>query len=419
MDPTNASHLRTFGASPASMRKVYTVTELNQRARGYLEAQFSGIWLEGEISNLKKHTSGHIYLSLKDETSQISAVFFSRYNDKIRFELKDGLQVLVYGKVSLYDVRGQYQFYVERMEPKGLGALQLAFLQLKEKLEKEGLFRADRKKPIPKYPNVVGVVTSPTGAAIRDILNVIGRRFHGTQVLIYPVRVQGEGAAEEIAQGILAMQRVGGIEVLIVGRGGGSIEDLWAFNEEKVARAVYGCSIPVISAVGHEIDFTICDMVADLRAPTPSAAAELVVQNREALEERLADDRGRMEKALRSLLDYEKQHLERLTSTYAFQQPALLIDGFSQRLDELARQLQNYWKAFVASRKQAFEAFAGKLNALSPLAVLGRGYSITFDKEGRPVKEIRGLRSGDILRTRLWKGDIESKITGIEPPKGA
>lgn len=398
----------------AIQEKIYTVTELNRRARVALESEFSGLWVEGEISNFKFHSSGHMYLSLKDETSQISAVFFSRNNQFLKFEPHNGLKVIACGRLSLYEPRGQYQFYIERLEPKGLGALQLAFLQLKDKLEKDGLFLPEHKKPIPKYPQVVGVVTSPTGAAIRDILNVIGRRFHGTQVLLYPVRVQGDGAAEEIVQAIRAMNQMGEADVLIVGRGGGSMEDLWAFNEEAVARAVFDSKIPVISAVGHEIDWTICDLVADLRAPTPSAAAELVVQNREEIETRLLEGQQRMRNALLAYVESFRQRLKALQGSYAFKQPRLLIDEFSQRLDEQMRQLANYLKTCIKHKRQEFQVCVGRLNALSPLAILERGYSLTLTEQGEIIKETKRLREGMPIVTRLRRGRIHSKITKIQ-----
>ena len=395
-------------------KKVYTVSQLNRDIRFLLEAQYPVVWVEGEISNLKLHSSGHIYFSLKDEKAQVSAVFFSHHNHSLKFELRDGLKVLALGKISLYEARGQYQLYVERLEPKGVGALQLAFLQLKEKLEKEGLFRPEHKKPIPKFPRTVGVVTSPTGAAIRDILNVVSRRFHGTQVLLNPVRVQGDGAAEEIAKAIREMNELGGIDVLIVGRGGGSLEDLWAFNEEIVARAVFASQIPVISAVGHEIDWTICDLVSDLRAPTPSAAAELVVQNREELERRLADMEVRMKNAVKNLWEGFHTRLETLLESYAFKQPLALVQQLSQRVDELLRQLQNYLKAFVRMKRQAFETAAGRLHALSPLAILDRGYSLSFGADGALLKEARSVQVGGGLVTRLAKGKLFSKVTAVE-----
>lgn len=398
----------------AAGRKIYTVSQINREIRGILESNYANIWVEGEISNFKFHSSGHMYLTLKDDKGQISAVFFNRFNQGMRFEIKDGLQVLVLGKISLYEARGQYQLYIERIEPKGIGALQLAFLQLKEKLEKEGLFSREHKKEIPKFPRVVGVVTSRTGAAIRDILNVMGRRFHGAEVLIYPVRVQGDGAGEEIAQAIRDINDYGKVDVMIVGRGGGSLEDLWAFNEEVVARAVFDSQIPVISAVGHEIDWTICDFVADMRAPTPSAAAELVVQNQEEIERRLLDDQTRMRNAISAMMEDHRQALKNLQASYAFKQPMLLVDQFSQRLDELLRQLHNYLKTNVTEKSHLFQTLVGRLNALNPLAILERGYSLSFKEDGALLKDVHGLKAGDLMKTRLWKGVIHSKITKIE-----
>jgi exodeoxyribonuclease VII large subunit len=402
-----------------SKAEVYSVSRLNREIRMILELRFPAVWVEAEISNFKHHSSGHMYLTLKDETSQIPAVFFSRCNQSLKFELKDGLKVLVFGRISVYEPRGQYQVYIERVEPKGVGPLQLAFLQLKEKLEKEGLFDAGLKKPIPKFPAVVGVVTSPTGAAIRDILNVITRRFSGTRVLLNPVRVQGEGSAEEIARAVEEMNRLGGIDVLIVGRGGGSLEDLWAFNEETVARAVWASKIPVISAVGHEIDWTICDLVADLRAPTPSAAAELVVQNREELEIFIEQSGVRMKNAVNRILQNAGETLEGILLRRAFKQPLALVQQFSQRQDELLRQLHNYLKALVGEKRQVFGTLAGRLRALSPLAVLERGYSLSFDAESdKLLREIRDVTEGQMIKTRLKDGWLHSRVGKMEPLKG-
>ena len=398
----------------SEQKQILTVSQLNRGIRSLLESEYPSLWVEGEISNLKLHSSGHMYLSLKDDKAQIPAVFFSRYNQTLKFELKDGLQVLVYGKISVYEPRGQYQLYIERVEPKGVGALQLAFLQLKEKLEREGLFDQERKRPIPKFPKVVGVITSPTGAAIRDILNVIQRRFCGTSVLLCPVQVQGPSAAGQIARAIQEMNGFGGADVLIVGRGGGSLEDLWAFNEEMVARAVYHSKIPVISAVGHEIDWTICDFVADLRAPTPSAAAELVTQSSVELERQVRDLGLRMRSSMNSIYREKFDQWKSLEESYAFKQPRMLIQQYSQRLDELLRQLQNYSKTLVAAKARDFQMLAGRLNALSPLAILERGYSISFSEDGGLLKDIRQLKSGQMIRTRLGRGIANSKVTSLE-----
>ncbi|MEE9165043.1 MAG: exodeoxyribonuclease VII large subunit, partial [Nitrospinota bacterium] len=261
-------------------RQVYTVTEITRAIKFSLETEFPRVWIEGEISNLRIPSSGHMYLTIKDEESQIKVVMFRSGKSQLKFGPKDGDQVIVKGKITVYEPRGEYQIVIDYMEPKGIGALQLAFQQLKEKLSKEGLFDEELKKSLPLLPQKIGIITSPTGAAVRDILNIIDRRFPNVHILIAPVKVQGEGAAQEIAAAVKDLNKIKGVDVIIVGRGGGSIEDLWAFNEEVVARAIFESEIPVISAVGHEIDFTISDFVADLRAPTPSAAAELVVRDK-------------------------------------------------------------------------------------------------------------------------------------------
>lgn len=406
----------TLEGPGSAVEKVYSVSELNREIRFLLESEYATVWVEGEVSNFKNHSSGHMYMTLKDEKSQIGAVFFSRHNQGLRFELKDGLKVIAFGKISLYEPRGQYQLYIEKLEPKGVGALQLAFLQLKEKLEKEGLFDAGRKRPIPRFPRAVGVVTSPTGAAIRDILNVVSRRFCGTQLLLSPVRVQGEGAAREIAQAIADMNDYGRVDVLIVGRGGGSLEDLWAFNEEIVARAVFDSNIPVISAVGHEIDWTICDLVADLRAPTPSAAAELVVEDRGELEKRVRDYRLRMRNAALNMLAGRREALANLESSFAFKQPLFLVRQAAQRLDELLRQLQNYARTLVGRKREMFQTLVGRFEALSPLAILERGYSLTMAGDGRLLKDARGLKPGDLIETRLSRGRVRSRVVETDSP---
>ncbi len=401
-------------SATAAGPKVYTVRDLTRRIREMMESNFAGVWVEGEISGFKNHHSGHMYFSLKDSEAILKVAFFSRHNRGLKFELKDGLQVLCFGKISVYEPRGDYQLYLERIEPKGLGALQLAFLQLKEKLAKEGLFDLARKRPIPRFPKTVCVVTSPTGAAIRDILHVVNRRFRGTSVLLIPVKVQGQGAAEEIARAIQEANQLDDIDVLIVGRGGGSLEDLWAFNEEVVARAVYTSRIAIISAVGHEIDWTICDWVADLRAPTPSAAAELVVQNREELEIRLESFNTRLQNAVGNGLQTAKERLQSLQESYAFRQPLHLINQYAQGLDETMRQLQNYLKNLVREKEQTFRSWVGRLEALSPLAILERGYSLTFDSHGDLVKESRKITVGEILETRLHRGLIRSRVEKIQ-----
>lgn len=394
-------------------RKIYTVSQLNRQSRLLLESRLSAVWVEGEISNFKHHSSGHIYLTLKDESAQIQAAFFSQYQRGLQFELKDGLKVLAFCRVSIYEARGQYQLYIERVEPQGVGALQLAFQQLKERLTKEGLFAQERKRAIPKFPKTVGVITSPTGAAIHDILNVVNRRFCGTHILLCPVKVQGEGAAVEIAAAVETMNEQAEADILIVGRGGGSLEDLWAFNEEPVARAVFKSRIPVISAVGHESDWTICDLVADLRAPTPSAAAELVVSSRFELEEQLRVRRERLDFAMNGMFERCRERLSGLASSAAFRQPQYLLDQFTGRVDDLGRRMEGCLTSFVGFKSQAFQGITGRLNALNPLAILERGYSVSFNEKGDIIKNVRQISTGDVLRTRLHKGSLVSKVTAI------
>ncbi|HXG04019.1 MAG TPA: exodeoxyribonuclease VII large subunit, partial [Candidatus Binatia bacterium] len=271
-----------------SQRAVLTVTQLTEQLRRTVEERFPAVWVEGEISNFRLYGSGHAYFTLKDEGAQLRAVMFRTRTRRLRFEPTDGLHVLAFGALEVYPQRGEYQLVVELLEPRGVGALQLAFEQLKQRLGAEGLFDAGRKRPLPRFPRRIGLVTSPDGAALRDMLRIIGRRFAGLSIVLAPCRVQGEGAAEEIAQGLADLNRLGGVDVIIVGRGGGSLEDLWAFNEEVVARAIAASKVPVISAVGHEVDVTIADFVADVRAPTPSAAAEMVAARRDELIERFA-----------------------------------------------------------------------------------------------------------------------------------
>jgi len=399
-------------------RKIYTVSELNRKLRALFESQFPAIWIEGEISGFKRHHSGHIYFTLKDETSVLKAVFFSRYNQDVRFELEDGLKVVCFGKISLYEVRGEYQIYVERIEPKGLGALQLAFEQLKAKLSKEGLFDPARKRPMPSYPGKVGVVTSPTGAAIRDIMNIMERRFSSVHILLCPVKVQGEGSAEEIACAIEILNRFADIDVLIVGRGGGSLEDLWAFNEERVVRAIANSRIPVISAVGHEIDWTLADFAADLRAPTPSAAAELVTKNRADLETKIADLSRRAKSAARNLWLEKKERLDALSASYAFKQPRILVDRWSQRVDEISRQAAGGMAKIFALSESRLGNLAGKLGTLSPLAVLTRGYGVSFDPKGKMLRKASILKKGDTVKTYLGEGAFESEVKQVFPRTG-
>jgi len=380
-------------------KRVYSITELTRNIRIILEDAFPAIWIEGEVSNFTQHTSGHMYLTLKDNTSQLSGVIFRGVNQKLKFKITNGMQLVCCGRISVYDKRGSYQLYIEQAEPKGIGALQLAFEQLKERLAKEGLFSQEYKTEIPFLPTRIGVVTSPTGAAIRDILNVTKRRFSNVEIIINPVTVQGKGAAEEIADAIKEFNNLNKsmfsdrkIDVMIIGRGGGSLEDLWAFNEEVVARAIFDSKIPIISAVGHEIDYTISDLVADLRAPTPSAAAELVIPRKEELQERINMAIKRLDKVLVNLITQAKQ-----------------------QVDEFEKSLKTDLKVLLESKKQLLNLFIGKLEALNPLGVLARGYSISTKlPEGEVLKDSKTLKEGDKIKTRLGKGGFISKITDLE-----
>ena len=302
-------------------KHVYSVSELTKFIRVIIEDSFPGVWVEGEISNFILHTSGHMYFSLKDATSVLKCAMFKRANEKLKFSLKNGMKVIVFGSISVYEARGDYQLIAEEIEPKGIGALQLQFQQLKEKLAKEGLFDEKYKVPIPFLPNRIGVVTSPTGAAIRDILNIARRRFQNVEIIINPVKVQGAEAKDEIASAIRLFNELKNIDVMIVGRGGGSLEDLWPFNEEVVARAIFESEIPVISAVGHEIDFTISDFVADFRASTPSAAAELVIPRKEDLLNLINTATTRLNNAMSGTIDTLKESLRRLQGAYVLRQP--------------------------------------------------------------------------------------------------
>jgi len=367
---------------------IYKVSELTSSIKLVLEDSFTNVWVEGEISNFKSPMSGHFYWTLKDDKSELKSVFFKGDNEKIKFEIKDGMHVICFGRISVYEKQGAYQLYVKKVEPKGVGALQLAFEQLKEKLFKEGLFDDACKKPIPKLPERIGIVTSSTGAAIRDILHVLKNRFANVEIVINPVRVQGEGAKEEIAGAIEDFNRLNNVDVIIVGRGGGSIEDLWAFNEEMVARAIYNSRVPIISAVGHEIDWTISDFVADLRAPTPSVAAELVIAKKSDLIEALDN----IEKRLKSF-------------------PLDVLNEYEQRLDDIEEGLILRFKHYVELKEGGFKLVFEKLEMLSPLGVLKRGYSITFRHPGgRVVKDAGEVKKGDMVETRVFKGHFRSKV---------
>ncbi|MCP4650766.1 MAG: exodeoxyribonuclease VII large subunit [PVC group bacterium] len=414
-------------------KQIFKVSEITRDIRTILEDSFSGVWIEGEISGLQIPQSGHMYFTLKDSKAQLRCVFFKRANSNLDFTLEDGLACVLFGRVSVYDARGQYQLIVEKAEPKGKGALQLKFEQLKKKLAEEGLFEQARKRPIPFLPQKIGVVTSPTGAAIRDILNIIERRYANVHVIIRPALVQGKTAAADIAQGIKDLNKYKDLDVLIVGRGGGSLEDLWPFNEEAVARAVYESKIPVISAVGHEIDFTICDFTADLRAPTPSAAAELVVREKAQLAARLADMQHRMGQTISEKLKFLNLRLMRIAQSHALRRPGVILEQYQQRLDALDKSLLVNFKRIIEQYQQRFmsvnktlslnfmhlvktkesmmKQMSSRLVNLNPLAILGRGYSVTYaGSSKKALKNIKDVKKTDILKTKLNNGVIISRV---------
>ena len=441
-----------------SERRVYTVSELTASIKAALEEGFPMVWVEGEISNLRTPGSGHAYFTLKDEGAQVSAVLFRGRGRRVRFDLEDGMQVLAFGGLDVYAARGQYQLVVEMMEPKGLGALQLAFEQLKRKLEAEGLFDEARKRPLPAFPRVIGIVTSPTGAAIRDMLNIIGRRFGDLHILITPVRVQGDEAPGEIVQALAHLQELTHLDVIIVGRGGGSIEDLWAFNDERVARALAACRVPVISAVGHETDFTIADFVADLRAPTPSGAAELVVREKLAVIEVLVDLYARLKQAVTADVSARRERVDFLLRRRVLTNPARALRDLYRRLDELGGRLrlglrssQRHVTHRVALATNAlrsrnprariagasallsqlrgrlesssahnmktsrarFAEVIGRLESLSPLGVLARGYSVTRLPSGEVVRSASQVVVGDPLEILLHQGALGARVTDV------
>jgi exodeoxyribonuclease VII large subunit len=444
---------------PKPQRRTWTVSQLTDRLQGVLETEFFDVWVEGEVSNVTLPASGHWYFSLKDANAQVRAVVWKTAARLIKFKPRDGMKVLVRGAVRVYPPKGEYQIAVEVIEPLGKGSLQQAFEELKDKLEKEGLFAAARKRPLPMLPRRIAVLTSPTGAVIQDILRVVERRYANLEIAIYPARVQGPEAVPDIVRGIRAINRVSGFDVLIVARGGGSLEDLWPFNEELVARALAESKIPTISAVGHETDFTIADFVADVRAATPSAAAEIVVGAKDDLSARIDALRRRADGALHIRLARVRARVNALTQHRVFEAERGRLRNHAQRVDELARRAQTglvrrverardrYRRAgdrleafrwdrqiadrrtrvaaqenrlaglarqHVAARRSALARLAGKLDSLSPLAVLSRGYALVFDGEGHLLRDASDVAVGDPLRIRVQSGTLAAQVTGKE-----
>ena len=403
-------------------RRLLTVSELTGLIKEALEGAFPDVYVVGEISRCTRAASGHLYLTLKDEGAVLGAVMWRGPASALRFQPQEGLEVVAHGHIDLYAPRGSYQLIVSWIEPRGVGALELAFRQLKERLEKEGLFNPDLKKPLPPFPRRIGVVTSPTGAAVRDIINVIARRFPAVELYLMPSRVQGDEAAGEIAAAIQTLNaKRPDLDVLIVGRGGGSMEDLWPFNEEVVARAIHRSAIPVVSAVGHEIDFSISDFVADVRAATPTEAAEIVVPDRVELLERLRQRRRRLALALQGMVQAGRQRLAAVSARYAFRRPEALFQDRSQRADDLLARLLTALRHRLGLLAQTVAGAGRRLDALSPLAVLERGYSITFGPDGALLRSVAGLAPGDTMATRLHRGRIRSKVVELDqlPAPGA
>jgi len=403
--------------------KVYTVTELTRDILKTLETGFSEVWVEGEVSNFTVSSAGHAYFSLKDAGSLLNCVMFRSASSRLKFTVEDGMMVLCRGGISVYGKRGQYQLYVDSVEPRGQGALQQAFEQLKTRLAAEGLFDEEKKRPLPYLPVKVGVVTSPTGAAIKDIIKVARRRFANIEMMIKPVRVQGDEAKDEIALAIEEFNEYNRslregktdeheVDVLIVGRGGGSLEDLWPFNEEKVARAIRASEIPVVSAVGHQIDFTISDFAADMRAPTPSAAAEIVLPVRDELSGRLDRYRDRLKAAVARKVGVMEKEVDSLRNAYVLRAPANVFLRLGQQVDDLIASATSNVRHTIELKGTGVSAVAGKLRALSPVAVLERGYSITF-RDGKVVKDAGTLKKGDVLETRLSSGEAVSRVEDV------
>ncbi|MBU1087212.1 MAG: exodeoxyribonuclease VII large subunit [Candidatus Omnitrophica bacterium] len=413
-------------------KTIYTVAEITRNIREILEDSFPQVWIKGEVSTLRIPQSGHMYFTLKDEKAQLKCVFFKNASMRLDFKLEEGMECVCSGRISLYDQSGQYQLYVNSVEPLGKGSLQLAYEQLKKKLAAEGLFDPAHKRVMPFLPRKIGIVTSSTGAAIRDILQVINRRYANVHIIIRPCLVQGKTAALDIAQAIEELNSFKDIDVIIVGRGGGSLEDLWAFNEEPVARAVYNSQIPIISAVGHEIDFTICDFVADLRAPTPSAAAELVVQEKEQLVLAVESMAKRLTEAVVQKLKLGQMRFSHLMKSYALRRPQVIVEQYQQNLDNLDKRLkigilnvldakntrfktltnlESGMSRLLKTKQSHLAQISARLLNLNPLAILSRGYSVTYlCSEKKALKSVQGLKKGDMLETKLDKGVIISQV---------
>lgn len=388
--------------------KIATVSQINGYVKKILDHNIilNNVWVKGEISNFKRHYSGHLYITLKDESSVLKAVMFRASAQSLNFDPSDGMKVLARGRISVYEAGGSYQLHIEEMIPDGVGELYIAYEQLKKKLEDEGLFSPDHKKPIPAFPKSVGVVTASTGAAVRDIINVITRRYPMAEIVIYPAQVQGAGAAESIVRAIEYFNAVKEVDTLIVGRGGGSIEDLWAFNEEITARAIFASEIPVISAVGHETDFTIADFVSDMRAPTPSAAAEIAVPSMLELYNRIITDKNRIIRNMTGRIENSRLLLRR----FKMRTPRDRIDEYNLRMDSLVKRMAGSVKMRAMSLRRSLAEQAAKLDALSPLQTLSRGYSIPTKEDGTVIRSAKDMEKGIEFTLRMKDGSAECVV---------
>lgn len=445
-------------------RRIYPVGELVHRVRDLVEEEFGDVWVEGEISNLRPASSGHVYFTLKDAEAQLPVVLFRRQAQLLRFRPEDGLHVLARGRVSIYDQRGQVQLIAETMEPAGVGSLQLAFEQLKERLKVEGLFDAERKRPLPAFPRTAGIITSPSGAVIRDFLNIVGRRHSGLNVLLCPASVQGDAAAPEIESALACLNSLQSVDVIVLARGGGSLEDMAAFNNERVARAIAASRVPVVSAVGHETDFTIADFVADLRAPTPSAAAELITEAQHRIAEHLAQQDHRLERAVHFRVLQAQQRLSRAPVSRAEARVTALLHRYEQRVDDAGLRIESAWnrnlrgaqrrveeltaavlrhdprqklahaRQQIASYRTRLERAAerkiheeqsqlislqARLQSLSPLAVLDRGYALVLDAKGTLIRSAKQVKAGEAVVTRLSDGAFTSRVESAATQENA
>ena len=397
-------------------REALSVTQINLYVKELITRDdvLCDVLVKGEISNFKAHTSGHMYMSLKDESGVIRAVMFRSAAAKLTFLPQNGMKIVARGRISVYERDGQYQLYIDSMQKEGQGDLYAAFERLKAKLSAEGLFAPEHKLPIPKYPKKIGVVTAPTGAAVKDIINVLSRRFRYSDIVIFPVLVQGENAAQSISAAIDYFNLTDGADVLIVGRGGGSIEDLWAFNEEIVARSTYKSHIPIISAVGHEIDFTIIDFVADLRAPTPSAAAELAVPSQEELKEKFNNVYQALYRRAKEVVENRRLMLDKCAESSVLKRPLSMVDVNRQYLDLLSRSVESTYAARITEKKMMLSQNIAKLEALSPLGTLARGYSLVKNEGGAVIKSSKSLRAGDKVDVVLSDGSFKAAVESVD-----